>query len=152
MFKKALTCTFLLLIAGCASQPPNSEITTYYQAKTPKPYADVLAELKLAIAEHNFRITAHSSVGKIIRERSGAPFLDYDTLQFCNLTHAKTLLQLSPHSVRHMPCTIVAYRLNQQTLIKTRLLPTTTNNNKLNQFSAKMNAVLKQIVDFAVEK
>ena len=45
------------------------EVTQYYQARTTKPYEDVLAELQVAISEYNFRITGHSQVGKVIRER-----------------------------------------------------------------------------------
>jgi uncharacterized protein (DUF302 family) len=141
-----------LFIASCQSLPPNSEIIHYYQAETEKPYDDVLDELKIAIAEHNFRITGHSRVGKVIRDRGTKPFPEYDTLQFCNLRHAKTLLLLSPHSVSHMPCNIVLYQFNNKTLIKTRLMPINTINAELNQFSEEMNTVLKQIVNFAVEE
>ncbi|KAF3981956.1 MAG: DUF302 domain-containing protein [Methylococcales symbiont of Hymedesmia sp. n. MRB-2018] len=152
MFKKELIFATLFLIASCVSLPPNSEIVHYYLAETTKPYDDVLAELKIAIAEHNFRITGHSRVGKVIRDRGTIPFAEYDTLQFCNLSHAKNLLQISPHAVSHMPCNIVTYQFNHKTLIKIRLLPINTHNTELNQFSEKMNPILKQIVDFAVEE
>ena len=151
MLKKVTIFTALLLIASCAVSPP-IEIARYYQAETQKPYADVLAELEIAISENNFRITGHSSVGKVIRQRGTQDFPDYDTLQFCNLTHAKTLLQISPHAVRHMPCNIITYSYQDKTIVKTRLLPTDTDNPELNQFSAQMNEMLKQIVDFAVEE
>lgn len=152
MFKKEFIFVVLLFISGCASLPSNSEIIHYYQFETSKPYADILAELKIAIAEHNFRITGHSRIGKVIRDRGDILFPEYDTLQFCNLTHAKALLQISPHAVSHMPCNIVMYQLNNRTIVKTRLLPTTTDNNELNRFSAKINRILKKIVDFAIEE
>jgi len=141
-----------LLLSGCTLQTTNSEVIQFYQAKTQKPYDDVLSELEIAIAEHNFRITGHSRVGKVIRERGTTDFPDYDTVQFCNLTHAKTLLLLSPHAVSYMPCNIVTYHFNGKTIVKTHLLPTETDNNELNQFSEKMNKTLRQIVDFAVEE
>jgi len=152
MLIRTLILLSLLFIVSCVSQPPNSEIVQYYQAETKKPYDDVLAELEIAIAEHNFRITGHSRVGKVIRDRGTKDFPDYDTIQFCNLTHAKTLLLISPHAVSYMPCNIVTYDFKGKTIIKTHLLPTHTDNNELNQFSEKMNKVLKQIVDFAVEE
>jgi uncharacterized protein (DUF302 family) len=139
------------LTTSCVSIPENSQIIRYYQAETQKPYDDVLAELEIAIAEHNFRITGHSRVGKVIRDRGTKNFPDYDTLQFCNLTHAKTLLLMSPHAVSHMPCNVVVYDFNGKTIVKTQLLPIDTNHNELNLFSEKMNQMLKQIVDFAVE-
>ena len=152
MLIRTLILLNLLFIVSCVSQPPNSEIVQYYQAETTKPYDDVLAELEIAIAEHNFRITGHSRVGKVIRDRGTKDFPDYDTIQFCNLTHAKTLLLMSPHAVSYMPCNIVTYDFKGKTIVKTHLLPTDTDNNELNQFSEKMNKVLKQIVDFAVEE
>jgi len=152
MIKKILIVATLLFIASCASHPPSSKIIHYYQQETNKPYDDVLAELEIAIAEHNFRMTGHSRVGKVIRDRGTLPFPEYDTFQFCNLTHAKTLLLLSPHSIIDMPCNIVTYQFNNKNIIKTRLLPTTTDNQKLNQFSEKMNHILRQIVDFAAEE
>lgn len=143
-----------LLFAGCASQQlsSTSKVIHYYQAETQKPYDDVLAELEIAIAEHNFRITGHSRVGKVIRDRGTKNFPDYDTLQFCNLTHAKTLLLMSPHAVSYMPCNIVTYQFNDKTIVKTHLLPIDTNNKDLNEFSEKMNKTLKEIVDFSVEE
>jgi len=144
----------LLFITGCVSQIPSTSTETvhYYQKQTQKPYDDVLAELEIAIAEHNFRITGHSKVGKVIRERGTKDFPNYDTVQFCNLTHAKTLLQLSPHSVSYMPCNIVTYDFEGKTIIKTHLLPIDTNNKQLNQFAEEMNIKLKEIVDFAAEE
>ncbi len=140
----------LAILNGCA-QTPKGEFIPFYQAETEKPYADVLAELEIAISEHNFRITGHSRVGKVIRDRSTKDSPNYDTLQFCNLTHAKTLLLMSPHAVRHMPCNIVTYEYNGKTIVRTHLMPTDTNNSELNAFAEKMNVMLKDIVDFAVE-
>jgi len=154
MLIRFLCIAILLFISACASQSQqmDSKIIHYYQAETQKPYDDVLAELEIAIAEHNFRITGHSRVGKVIRDRGTKGFPNYDTVQFCNLTHAKTLLQLSPHAISYMPCNIVTYAFEGKTIIKTHLLATDTNNNKLNLFAKKMNKTLKLIVDFAAEE
>ncbi len=148
-------CGLILLSnSGCALQPQSatSKVIHAYQAETQKPYDDVLAELKVAIAEHNFRITGHSRVGKVIRDRGTKNFPEYDTVQFCNLTHAKTLLLMSPHAVSYMPCNIVTYAFDGKTIIKTHLIPSDTDNKQLNQFAKKMNKTLKQIVDFAAEQ
>lgn len=148
---KNIILVLVVLSAGCASTPPGETIQ-YYQAETTKPYDDVLAELEIAITENNFRITGHSHVGKVIREREKIDFPEYDTIQFCNLTHAKKILLMSPHSLRHMPCNIVTYTFDNKVIVKTRLLPTDSENKELNQFSAEMNQLLKQIVDFTVEE
>jgi len=138
-------------MASCASQP-TGEFIPYYQVETRKPYDDVLAELEVAIAENNFRITGHSRVGKVIRDRGTKNFPDYDTIQFCNLTEAKTILLMTPHAIKYMPCNVVVYQFEGKTIVRTHLLPTDTDNKALNEFSVKMNRVLKSIVDFAAEE
>lgn len=155
MLIRILIFANFLFITSCTFQQPkstNSAIIHYYQAKTQKPYDDVLVELEIAITEHNFRITGHSRVGKVIRDRGTINFPDYDTIQFCNLTHAKTLLLMSPHAVSYMPCNIVVYKFKDRTIVKTHLLPIDNKNKDLNHFSEKMNETLRQIVDFAVEE
>ena len=148
---KGIAILSLLLVTGCAA-PPVGEFVPYYQVETDKPYAEVLAELEVAISENNFRITGHSRVGKVIRDRGSKDFPEYDTIQFCNLTEARTLLLMSPAAVRHMPCNVVLYQYDQKTIVRTHLLPTDTDSQALNAFSGKMNETLKSIVDFAVEQ
>lgn len=152
MVKKSLFFCAGLLLGSCSALPPDSEIVPYYQAATDKPYDDVLAELQSAIAEHNFRITAHSRVGKVIRDRGDKDFPEFDTIQFCNLTLAKTLLDMSPHAIGHMPCNVVTYQFNGKTIIKTHLLPEDSDNPDMNRFAKQMNEQIKQIVDFAAEQ
>ena len=147
---------FLLIFSLALFQPACSLLATtetvqYYQVETMKPYEDVLAELEIAITEQNFRITGHSRVGKVIRERENISFPEYDTIQYCNLTHAKKLLKLSPHAIRYMPCNVVTYTYAGKVIIKSRLLPTNTTNSALNKFSVMMNNKIQQIINFAAE-
>lgn len=152
MLKRAAIFASLPLIASCATPPLHSEWVTYYQVETAKPYDEVLAELEVAIAEHNFRITGHSRVGKVIRERGAENFPEYDTVQFCNLTLAKTVLDITPHAIGYMPCNVVTYQFEGKTIVRTHLLPEDTDNPALNQFAKEMNPQLRQIVDFAAEQ
>jgi uncharacterized protein (DUF302 family) len=156
MIRCAVILTGLLFLAGCAgingTAAPPGEYVYYYQVETRKPYDEVLDELKSAIAENNFRITAHSRVGKVIRERGDEDFPDFDTIQFCNLTHARTMLRMAPEAVRYMPCNVVMYQRNGKTIVRTHLLPTDSDNPELNRFLATMNEKLKEILDFAVEE
>jgi len=156
MLLRAAIFASVTLIASCASLPeqPNvhSERVDYYQVDTAKPYDDVLAELEIAIGEHNFRITGHSRVGKVIRERGAENFPEYDTVQFCNLTLARTVLEITPHAIAYMPCNVVTYQFGGKTIIRTHLLPEHGDNPELNRFAAEMNRQLKQIVDFAAEQ
>ncbi|QFY41314.1 DUF302 domain-containing protein [Candidatus Methylospira mobilis] len=140
------------VINGCAPYPSAATAPSWYQAESFKPYADVLAELELAIAEHNYRITGHNHIGSVIRTREAIPFPDYDTLQFCNLTQAREMLEISPAAVAYMPCNVAVRSENGKVMVTTHLLPTDTENEKLNAFFREINRQLKQIVDFAVEK
>jgi uncharacterized protein (DUF302 family) len=151
MLPRIFIAISLSLIISCAAQPVG-EFVPYYQVETHKPYDDVLAELQVAIAENNFRITGHSRVGKVIRDRGAKGFPEYDTIQFCNLTEARKILLMSPHTIRHMPCNVVTYQFQGKTIVRTHLLPTDSDNKELNTFSAKMNVLLKSIVDFAAEE
>ncbi len=151
MIYRLIILTIVILLISCTNQIP-LETARYYQAQTSKPYDDVLQELEIAISEHNFRITGHSRVGKVIRKRGAKNFPEYDTIQFCNLTHAREMLEISPHAIRHMPCNVVTYQYDGKTIVKIRLLPNDPNNPKLDQFYDKMNTILQAIVDFAVEE
>jgi len=140
----------VMLLPACA--PRHVPEPLHYQAETArKPYADVLAELEVAITERNFRITGHNKIGSVIRERDSIPFPDYDTLQFCNLTLARQMLEMSPEAVMYMPCNVTVRAQNGKVIVTTHLLPTDSSNPKMNEFARDMNAKLKQIVDFAVD-
>lgn len=125
--------------------------TTYSRETRLKPYDDVLAELEIAVTERNFRITGHNAIGRVIREREGRPFEDYDSYQFCNLAEAKTLLELSPEAVNWMPCSLTVRTEGDRIIVTTALLPTHGRNPALNRFAEKMNQRLREIVDFSVE-
>lgn len=138
-------------LGACNPIPHRESAPSYYEAATTKPYADVLAELELAITERNFRITGHNKIGSVIREREHIRFPDYDTLQFCNLTYAREMLEIEPAAVRFMPCNIAVRAEGSQVIVTTHLLPTDSANPKLNAFAVKMNEQLRAIVDFSVE-
>jgi uncharacterized protein (DUF302 family) len=149
-FRAPILASLLLLLPACAAQKPAE--ARYYEASTAtKPYADVMAELELAITERNFRITGHNKIGSVIRERENIAFPDYDTVQFCNLTLAREMLEIAPEAVTYMPCNATVRSQNGRVYATIHLLPTDSSNPKLNDFARRMNANLKEIVDFAVE-
>lgn len=149
LFSGPIVALLLIILPGCTAQKEPERL--YYQAETTKPYQDVLAELELAITERNFRITGHNKIGSVIRERENISFPDYDTIQFCNLTLAREMLEISPESVIYMPCNVAVRSENGKVIVTTHLLPTGSPNPRMNEFARKMNEKLKQIVDFAVE-
>jgi uncharacterized protein (DUF302 family) len=152
LFGKLIFALFTALMASCAQQQPATEPERWYQAETAKPYDDVLAELELAITENNFRITGHNHIGSVIRKRDNIAFPDYDTIQFCNLTLAQQMLEMSPAAVAYMPCNIAVRSEHGKVVIVTHLLPTDGADQRLNDFFRELNGKLKKIVDFATEK
>ncbi|MBM3202954.1 DUF302 domain-containing protein [Candidatus Woesearchaeota archaeon] len=151
MWLRVATLVLAGLLGSCAVQF-HAPTAHRYQAETRKAYADVLAELELAITEQNFRITGHNKIGSVIREREGRPYPDYDTFQFCNLTTAREILDLSPAAVTWMPCNITARQAGDKVILTTTLLPTDARDGRLNALAARINRQLKQIIDFAVEE
>ncbi|BBL75276.1 DUF302 domain-containing protein [Methylomagnum ishizawai] len=143
----AILAFTLLGLPACATRPGPG----YYHAETAKPYADVLAELELAITERNFRITGHNKIGGVIREREHIAFPDYDTIQFCNLSLARRMLELEPEAVSYMPCNVSVRSERGRVHITTHLLPTDSANPQMNEFARGMNRQLREIVDFAAE-
>ncbi len=146
-----LVLAFLWVSLSACVQPQFAEQARWYQVSTSKSYADVLAELELAITEHNFRITGHNHIGSVIRQRDNIDFPDYDTFQFCNLTLARQMLEISPAAVVYMPCNIAVRAENGKVVIATHLLPTDGPDERLNAFFRDMNEKLKKIVDFAAD-
>ncbi len=148
---KARCLILACLLSACTQQRP-AEAELWYQATTAKPYADVLAELELALTENNFRITGHNHIGSVIRERDKIDFPDYDSFQFCNLTLARQMLEISPAAVAYMPCNIAVRTENGKVVVVTHLLPTDGTDERLNAFFRILNEKLKKIVDFAAEQ
>ena len=146
----AFLACLLTACAGISVQQGGEQ--QIYEVSTAKPYADVLAELEVAITEQNFRITGHNHIGSVIRTRDHIDFPDYDAIQFCSLTLARQMLELSPAAVAHMPCNITIRGEKGRTVISTKLLPVSTGNPALDDFFVGMNHKLRQIVDFAADQ
>jgi uncharacterized protein (DUF302 family) len=148
-FARLILPLFLALPSACARQPAMD--AGWYRAESLKPYGDVLAELELAITEQNFRITGHNHIGSVIRQRDSIDFPDYDTIQFCNLTLARQMLEISPAAVAYMPCNVSVRSEAGKVVVVTHLLPVDGPDEKLNAFFRGLNEKLKKIVDFAAE-
>jgi uncharacterized protein (DUF302 family) len=137
------------MLTGCSTRQTAGR--DFYQAETTtKSYADVLAELELAITDRNFRITGHNKIGSVIRERENIAFPDFDTIQFCNLTLAREMLELAPDYVSYMPCNVAVRQAAGRVIVTTHLLPENAEEERLHRFIKDMNGQLRDIVEFAV--
>lgn len=135
-------------LSACQGIVPSDQV--YYERSARKAYDDVLQEAELAITEENFRMTGHNHIGSVIRQRESIAFPDYDSLQFCNLTLAREMLQRSPLVVRWMPCSVSLRAEKDWVFVGTNLLPESTGDEVLNGYNRSLNEKLRRIVDFAV--
>ena len=119
--------------------------------ETQKSFEDVIFELDFAITERNYRITGRNTIGKGLRDRGYTDFPDVEVIHFCNLEYAREVLALDPGFVAQMPCRITIHQAEQNTVISLILLPEDHPNAQVNEFSRRMNGILRDIVLFVVE-
>lgn len=159
---RPVAITALLFLSGCDRQinnetsfdnddsrrPSMALIETY---KTKKPFEDVVFELDFAITERNYRITGRNTIGKGIRDRGYEDFPDVEVIHFCNLEYAREVLELDPGFVAQMPCRITIHEQDGGSVISLILLPQDHPEPRVNEFSRRMNGILREIVEFVVE-
>lgn len=143
--------TALLGVLGCLAACNTSE-DHIARFSTEKPFQDVIEELEFAITERNFRITGRNTIGKGIRKRGYPKFPNVEIIHFCSLEHAREVLTLDPGFVAEMPCRITVHEERDQVIISLILLPENHADPRVNAFAKKMNALLYEIVAFAMEK
>ena len=146
----AITYIATLLIA--CTPPPLSTANTIVQVETDKPFEDVMFELEFAITEQNFRITGRNSIGKGLRERGYEEFPEVEVIHFCNLEYVYEALHIEPAFIAQMPCRITVHTEERKTVISLILLPENHANDRVNNFSRRMNAILREIGDFVLEQ
>ena len=152
----------LLLITACDRQTGNEIPTASNESSRPsmalieiyeteKAFEDVVFELDFAITERNYRITGRNTIGKGIRDRGFENFPDVEVIHFCNLEYAREVLELDPGFVAQMPCRITIHEQNDGSVISLILLPQDHPEPRVNEFSRRMNGILREIVEFVVE-
>ena len=132
----ALVIVAVITTAACSPSPsatPRSD-ALIERARTDKAFDDVVFELEFAITERNFRITGRNTIGKGLRERGYDDFPDVEVIHFCNLEYAREVLEIDPGYV---------------SLI---LLPEDHADARINAFARRMNAILREIVEFVLEQ
>ncbi|MEM7468410.1 MAG: DUF302 domain-containing protein, partial [Pseudomonadota bacterium] len=130
------------------NQPPSNLIE---RSATSKAFDDVIFELDFAITERNYRITGRNTIGAGLRARGYEDFPNVEVIHFCNLEYAREVLLLDPGFVAQMPCRITVHEEKENTIISLILLPEDHENEAVNQFSRRMNGILREIVSFVIE-
>lgn len=150
-YSSAVALVYLSLwwLSGCSPTPQSSLIE---RSATNKLFDDVIFELNFAITERNFRITGRNTIGKGLRERGYENFPNVEVIHFCNLEYAREVLLIDPGFVAQMPCRITVHEENEKTVISLILLPEDHPDKRVNAFAKRMNGLLREIVDFVLEK
>ncbi len=148
--------SFIFLVfffqSGCSSEADKSfNQGHYYQVETDKAFEEVLDDTIFAINERNFRITGHLHIGKGIRERKNADFPDYEVLLYCNLVHAKKMLELDPEMINSCPGRITVRQDNKKVIITAPLWPVDMKNEVLKSHMQNMNVLVREIVNYAAD-
>jgi len=138
---------------GCSDtgSPPRGD-DLIVRTSTDKSFDDVVFELDFAITERNFRITGRNTIGKGLRDRGYEDFPDVEVIHFCNLEYAREVLEIDPGYVAQMPCRITVHTAAGKTVISLILLPEDHADARVNAFAHRMNAILREIVDFVLEQ
>ncbi len=118
-----------------------------YAQDSDKPFAEVVADLKIAISEHNYRITGENVIGEALSDRHSAEFPLSSVVHFCNLEHARELLSAAPDFLLHMPCKVAVYEQAGRVRVETWLLPS---DSRVGEAVKRVNEILRGIVNDAV--
>ncbi|MFB3100163.1 MAG: DUF302 domain-containing protein [Gammaproteobacteria bacterium] len=138
--------------SGCTTEvDENINHDYYYQVETDKPFEEVLDDAIFAITERNFRLTSHLHIGKSIRDRKNPDFPDYEVLLYCNLSHAKKMLELDPNMISSCPGRITVRQNGDRVNITAPLWPEKMKDNELKLHMQKLNGLIREIVDYAAD-
>jgi len=138
--------------SGCTTEvDENINHDYYYQMETDKPFEEVLDDAIFAITERNFRLTSHLHIGKSIRDRKNPDFPDYEVLLYCNLSHAKKMLELDPNMISSCPGRITVRQNGDRVNITAPLWPEKMKDNELKLHMQKLNGLIREIVDYAAD-
>jgi uncharacterized protein (DUF302 family) len=147
----SLVAACFALLLGCSPAVPSGP-DFVVRVTTDKPFDDVIFELEHAITERNFRITGRNKIGQGLRERGYKNFPDLEVIHFCNLELAREVLLIDPGFIVQMPCRITVHSTINGQVISLILIPDNHHDERVNDFARRMNGILREIVQFALEE
>ena len=139
------------ILQGCAF-PVTDAVPPIQRYTTGKAFEDIIAELEFAITERNFRITGRNTIGAGLRRRGYTDFPNVEVIHFCSLEYAREVLTVDLGYVAQMPCRIAVHEQGEQVVITLVLLPTNHPDPRVVAFAERMNGLLYEIVEFALEE
>lgn len=142
----AILLLSMFVIIAC--QPANTN--RIVEKNSPYNYQDTLANLDIAISEHNYRIIHKSEIGSAIRERGDKDFPLSIVISFCNITYAKEMMLINEQLINDMPCIITVRESNDGVIVGTRLMDENVSDKNQARFAARINDNLIKIMEATV--
>lgn len=120
-----------------------------HRVESLRPWRDVVEDIEYAITEHNFRITGRNTIGAALRERGYADAPDAEIIHFCNLENAREVLLVDADFLALMPCRVALHQDGARVIVQMVLLPESTGDARVDAFSRRLNALLRDIAEHA---
>lgn len=120
-----------------------------YRVTADKDFDDVIQDLEFMITQNNFRLTGRNNVGHAIAESLEKDYPESQVIHFCSIQKAKKIIELNPDFIFHMPCKISAHERDGKVIIEAQLIP--ENNAKMKSLAMEINAMMREIADYAAE-
>lgn len=141
----------IFVAGGCEQTVQYDEQPSYYQISTDKLFEDIVADAIFAITERNFRLNNQLNIGKTIRQRENRDFPEYVVLLYCNLSYARDMLEIDPTVINFCPGRIIVRQTADEFIVTAPLWPEGMSDHRLRMQMKKMNALAREIVDYAAE-
>ena len=123
-----------------------------YTLESDKPFADVVAGIEKATADHKFRVLAVHDVQATLADK-GLERAPLKIIEVCNAGFAHKALQKDPAVALFMPCRFSVYTENDRTILRlarptmiARMLPDAG----LDELAADVEDTLKKVMADAV--
>lgn len=120
-----------------------------YEKSTEKSLQNILEDIEFAVTERNLRIVHQLHIGQGIRARGYEDTPDYEVILYCDLTFARTMLELAPEMVNACPGRISVRQTGSSYIVSAVLWPEDHENPKMKQLMYDMNVLVREIVNYA---
>ena len=146
--KPVLSIFFILALFTNLTTHANGN-TRFYEKTSDKPLGEILEDIEFALTERNLRVLNKLHIGTGIQSRGYEDYPDYEIILYCNLEFARKMLDYTSELINSCPGKITVRENNDNYLITATLWPEDNIHPGLKRLMYNMNALVREIVDFA---